>query len=450
MTSPDFDPEAARLNALSALRAWTRQRVRMPEQRARLLVAAWRAGERNVRELARIADVSRQTIYDDLRSQGIDPREDRGAAVAPPRYTPLTYEQVDDLAEHMATVLGPAMLAAQPEPLASAAWWAAKAIRHIANLLKPQPPADADQRGSRADSFDTISDCAARIRRAVHTQWAAETNRAELARVTELATQTRVELGESLPVETATVTVLLPDGMAKVPVTLTTAWRNEIEPDGFWQWIADAPLPLGRLTGTLHLEINALLTNLSELITQALHPELLESRRRGVTVPDLSQARAVLVVEPSDVPVVRDLATARGVAVEEVPERGIEPVSTATLVLVGVAAAISGVRQALERRKGGQMIDLRPGAKKLAYRTADLQYGIVVIVAWDGTVTVRIDKPDDVFEKVISSLPKLLPGGASTKQAVHAVEETLGSDAEVETDEKTDEETDDLSSDIER
>jgi hypothetical protein len=173
----------------------------------------------------------------------------------------------------------------------------------------------------------------------------------------------------------------------------------------------------------------------------------MEGRWRGVTVTDLSQARAVLIVDPSDVPVVRDLASAHGVDIEEVSERGIEPVSTATLVLVGVAVAISSVRQALERRKGGQMIDLRPGAEKLAYRTADLAYGIVVIVARDGKVTVRIDKPDDVFEKVISSLPKLLPGGTSTKQAARVVEETLGSDAEVETDEATDDDTEDPSSD---
>lgn len=162
---------------------------------------------------------------------------------------------------------------------------------------------------------------------------------------------------------------------------------------------------------------------------------------------DPSQARAVLVVDPPDLPVVRDLASAHGVVVEEVPERGIEPVSTVTLVLVGMAVAISSVRQALERRKGGQMIDLRPGAAKLAYRTADLAYGIVVIVARDGTVTVRIDKPDDVFEKVISSLPKLLPGGTSTKQAARVVAEALGSGAEVEAEEATGDDTEDASPD---
>jgi hypothetical protein len=291
VTFPEFDPEAARLGALTALRAWTRQRDGMPEQRARLLAAAWRAGERNVRELARIAEVSRQTVYDDLRGQEIDPRADRDSAITPPRYAPLTYEQVDDLAEHMAAVLRPAMLATEPEPLASAAWWAAKAMRHLANLLNPRPPTEDHQHGGRADSFDTIADCSARLRRAVHTQWAAEANPSDLARFTEDATQSEVELGENLPVDTAIVTVLLSDGITKLPVTLTPATRHNAEPGGFWTWTADAPLPLGQITGTVHLEINALLTNLSELITQSLHPELLEERLRTPTSTGISTGK---------------------------------------------------------------------------------------------------------------------------------------------------------------
>ncbi|WP_410675309.1 hypothetical protein [Amycolatopsis sp. cmx-4-68] len=154
-----------------------------------------------------------------------------------------------------------------------------------------------------------------------------------------------------------------------------------------------------------------------------------------------TRATAVLAVDRSEVPVVRDLASAHGVVVEDVPQRGIEPVSLVTLLLVGPVVAIGSVRQLLEHRKGGQVIDLRPGAAKLAYRTADLQYGIVVIVAWDGKVTVRIDKPEDVFEKVVSSLPKLLPGGMGAKQAARVVEKNLRSDAEVEMDQAPDDGT---------
>lgn len=152
-----------------------------------------------------------------------------------------------------------------------------------------------------------------------------------------------------------------------------------------------------------------------------------------VKVTESPQTRVVVVVDSSQVPVVHELAAAHGVAVEQVPERGIEPVSTVTLILVGAAVAVSSVRHALEQHKGGQVIDLRPGAPKAFYRTPDLEYGIVVIVAMDGRATVKVNKSDDMFGKVISTLPRLLSGGGSTEQAARAVTEMFGPDVQVET-----------------
>lgn len=61
---------AAREQALAALRAWS-----APGRRSDLVAAAWNVGATNVRELAEAARVgSRQTIYEDLKSRGIDPR----------------------------------------------------------------------------------------------------------------------------------------------------------------------------------------------------------------------------------------------------------------------------------------------------------------------------------------------------------------------------------------
>lgn len=57
----------ARAATLEALRAWA------ATSRADLVAAAWRAGNRNVAELARVAGKDRGTIYLDLRSKGIDP-----------------------------------------------------------------------------------------------------------------------------------------------------------------------------------------------------------------------------------------------------------------------------------------------------------------------------------------------------------------------------------------
>lgn len=266
-----FDPETARLSALTALRAWTRQRDRMPEQRAVLLGGAWRAGERNIRELARIADVSRQTVYDDLRAQGIDPREDRDAAITPPRYAPLTHEQVADLAEHMQTVLLPSMLASRPEPLAVAAWMAHKAMHRIARLLNPAAP-DLD----RPAELEAVVDCADAIRHATHQQWAAESTDADLARRTFDAALTICDV--QAIADKAVLTMTLPDGMSRVQVTISTAGHRDAQPDGWTQWATDSPLPLAPVDGLRHLEISSLLAQLGELITQALHPELLEER----------------------------------------------------------------------------------------------------------------------------------------------------------------------------
>ncbi|MEU8901809.1 hypothetical protein AB0C65_38515 [Nocardia sp. NPDC048505] len=277
MTSPDFDPETARLTALTTLRAWARQRDRMPEQRARLLATAWRAGEHNIRELARIADVSRQTVYEDLQSQGVDPKTDRGTAASRPRYAPLDHGQVSDLAEQMAAVLGPAMLTAEPEPLAEAAWFAHKAITFIAGLLDPDQPADEEQRRSRAAGFDEIACSADHMRRAAYQQWAAEFGPSELARYTEDTAINAAEIREALPTSTATITVELPDGVGSVVVTLATAaGTKSADPEGWTTWTSNATLPLSPITGEAHLEIQSLLAGLSTVITRQLHPDLLD------------------------------------------------------------------------------------------------------------------------------------------------------------------------------
>lgn len=81
-----------------------------------------------------------------------------------------------------------------------------------------------------------------------------------------------------------------------------------------------------------------------------------------------SQTHAV-VLDPWDVPSARAVAAAYGVEVRQLPRRGIEPVTTVTLLLIGAAAAVGAVLHILEQRKGGQVIDLRPGSPKAFYRT---------------------------------------------------------------------------------
>ncbi|MFF6954693.1 hypothetical protein ACFZAD_39595 [Streptomyces iakyrus] len=107
---------------------------------------------------------------------------------------------------------------------------------------------------------------------------------------------------------------------------------------------------------------------------------------------------------------------------------------TVTLILLGTATAVGAVQHALEQRKGGQVIDLRPGASKALYRTADVVYGTVVIIAEDGSVTVEVKEPDGMFGKVMSTLPQLVSGGdGSTAQITATVTTAFGPDVEVQT-----------------
>ncbi|WP_433679945.1 hypothetical protein [Nocardia sp. CA-119907] len=123
----------------------------------------------------------------------------------------------------------------------------------------------------------------------------------------------------------------------------------------------------------------------------------------------------VVILEPSDVPAARALAELHGIEVQRVPQRGIEPVTMVTLVLIGSITAVGAVMQGLEQHKGGQVIDLRPGVSKTIYRTPDVVYGTVVIVTGDGVVTVEVKEPEGMFGKIVTALPGMLakiPSGA--------------------------------------
>lgn len=59
--------------ALAALEQWAAQRKKLDQDRPRLVVTAWNAGNRSVTALAKAANVARDTIYGDLRAAKIDP-----------------------------------------------------------------------------------------------------------------------------------------------------------------------------------------------------------------------------------------------------------------------------------------------------------------------------------------------------------------------------------------
>jgi hypothetical protein len=127
--------------------------------------------------------------------------------------------------------------------------------------------------------------------------------------------------------------------------------------------------------------------------------------------------REMTTVDAADVEEIRKAAESEGVQLEEPPRRELEPVTTVVLILIGTAVAVAAVMSFIERRKGGQVIDLRPGAPSIAYRDKGVTYGLVVILAADGTVTVEVKQPKDMFVQVVEALVKSLLDLGTTASA---------------------------------
>jgi hypothetical protein len=148
---------------------------------------------------------------------------------------------------------------------------------------------------------------------------------------------------------------------------------------------------------------------------------------------DATEPNAIVVVDPEDLDYAREIAAEHGVEIEQMPIRGIEPVSTITLVLLGGSLAVGTVVYLLDKAKGGQVIDLRQGVQRKFYRTDDVAYGLVVIIASDGTVTVEVKEPRGLFGQVIDALTKVAVdlGESGIDTAAEAARATVGDNASI-------------------
>ena len=145
------------------------------------------------------------------------------------------------------------------------------------------------------------------------------------------------------------------------------------------------------------------------------------------------QTQMVIEVEPSELKLVDSLSLENGVQVERLAHEGLEPVTTVVLVLMGASLAVGQVVYLLEKRKGGQVFDLRPHADRQFYRTPDLQYGLVAIMAADGSLEVEVKEPKGMFGIVVESIVSILPklGSAPVQEMKNAIQDELGSKATV-------------------
>ncbi|WP_431981446.1 hypothetical protein [Streptomyces qinglanensis] len=250
--------------SLAALKGWAARRDRLPEQRADLLAAAWWSGWRNVAELARTADVSRDTVYDDLRARGIDPKDKAVTGRPLPRFVPLRAEAMRGLTDLADATVGPAMLTVAPDQLALTAWAITGALGRITELL--------DEPESRPWHRDVLAqDLTARLQTALgHAHALAATGQTD----EQLASHTHNHLLDVIEDETvagtAALTLVLPPDGDQVTVNIGHADGRGDRPRGWTVLRSDSPLLDPELDGAEHLAIQAALATLAETLGRHL------------------------------------------------------------------------------------------------------------------------------------------------------------------------------------
>jgi hypothetical protein len=128
----------------------------------------------------------------------------------------------------------------------------------------------------------------------------------------------------------------------------------------------------------------------------------------------------------------REIAAPLGVAVEAVKIRAPDP--SLIVYLVGTAALVAlAVERFHERRKGGQLVDLRPGASQLVRRDQGILYGYVVILTGDGQVRVEVKEPENQLSRVVTDVLSAVAESqaASVEQLAELVATITGGEGEV-------------------
>ncbi len=142
-------------------------------------------------------------------------------------------------------------------------------------------------------------------------------------------------------------------------------------------------------------------------------------------------SRQVVLIEPDDQAEARALAARAGVEVVEIPpfKGGVDP-ATVGLLLIGLPATVAAVGQEIERLRGGQVFDLRPGAARPVYRSRQLTYGLITVYAADGSVQITSYKPTTILAELTAALTQLSnrAGDKTTASVRETVESLPGGD----------------------
>jgi hypothetical protein len=130
-----------------------------------------------------------------------------------------------------------------------------------------------------------------------------------------------------------------------------------------------------------------------------------------------------MTIERDHLDYARQVAAEHGVTLET--EDGFVDPVTIGLALMGGAMAVAAVHEIIERHRGGQIIDLQPGADPIARRDNKLQYGLVILIAADGQVELKTYEGKGMFQQVVDSLANMIP--SLTGQPAGAVQQSAQS-----------------------
>lgn len=127
-------------------------------------------------------------------------------------------------------------------------------------------------------------------------------------------------------------------------------------------------------------------------------------------------------------------ASSEGVQIEKLEDFNLVDPESISVILLGTSLAVSTVAYLVEQWRGGQVFDLRVEAKRPAYRSKDIVFGLVEIIAVDGSVSVEVKEPKGMFGQVLDTLAPLIHEsvGTAARPLKKRLEDVLGDAASVE------------------
>ncbi|WP_406437785.1 hypothetical protein OHB14_57515 [Streptomyces sp. NBC_01613] len=278
--------EAARIAALSELIAWSERRERLSEDRADAVAAAWRAGTRNVAELARLARVSRDTVYADLAARAID-LGSREQEISSPRKVsgvPLRGESVRAVARIADAVARPAFTHDPDDPVVRAVLAASRALEAVADVL--EPPSDQGPGWTPRELLSSLAGEGEEVAHHSRRALAALAEPAELAASSDNHRQAVLHTGPQAVADGASLTLTLPTGGV---ITLQVG-RDET---GWTCLTSDSPLVAEDADSIDHLEAQAALQTLARIATRHLTDAALAEHRKDAPPGSRPRTRTI-------------------------------------------------------------------------------------------------------------------------------------------------------------